>query len=70
MATLETSRKLGGMARMLVQSSLMSEEDAAVLQEKSHAQKVSFLAATLTQKKNLCQRHCANSFKCVRLSLF
>jgi len=51
MATLETSRKLGGMARMLVQSSLMSEEDAAVLQEKSHAQKVSFLAATLTQKK-------------------
>jgi len=36
---------------MLVQSSLMSEEDAAVLQEKSHAQKVSFLAATLTQKK-------------------
>ncbi|WP_029146736.1 type IV-A pilus assembly ATPase PilB [Methylophilus sp. 5] len=51
MATLESSRKLGGMARMLVQSSLMSEEDAAALQEKSHAQKVSFLAATLTQKK-------------------
>ncbi|EEF25062.1 conserved hypothetical protein, partial [Ricinus communis] len=51
MATLESSRKLGGMARMLVQSSLMSEEDAAALQEKSLAQKVSFLSATLAQKK-------------------
>ncbi|WP_047517271.1 type IV-A pilus assembly ATPase PilB [Methylophilus sp. Q8] len=51
MATLESSRKLGGMARMLVQSSLMNEDDAAALQEKSSAQKVSFLAATLAQKK-------------------
>jgi type IV pilus assembly protein PilB len=51
MATLESSRKLGGMARMLVQSSLMNEDDAAALQEKSQAQKVSFLSATLAQKK-------------------
>lgn len=36
---------------MLVQSSLMSEDDAAALQEKSLAQKVSFLSATLAQKK-------------------
>lgn len=36
---------------MLVQSSLMSEEDAAALQEKSLAQKVSFLSATLAQKR-------------------
>lgn len=51
MATLESTKKLGGMARMLVQSSLMSEEEAAALQEKCHAQKASFLAATLAQKK-------------------
>jgi len=51
MATLESSRKLGGMARMLVQSSLMGEDDAAALQEKCLAQKISFLAATLAQKK-------------------
>ncbi len=36
---------------MLVQTSLMSEAEATALQEKSHAQKVSFLAATLAQKK-------------------
>lgn len=36
---------------MLVQSSLMSEEEATALQEKSHALKTSFLAATLAQKK-------------------
>jgi len=36
---------------MLVQSSLMNEDDAAALQEKSQAQKVSFLSATLAQKK-------------------
>ena len=36
---------------MLVQSSLMSEEEATALQEKSQAQKTSFLAATLAQKK-------------------
>lgn len=51
MAAVESTKKLGGMARMLVQSSLMSEEDASVLQEKSHAQKTSFLATTLAQKK-------------------
>ncbi len=36
---------------MLVQSSLMSEADAAALQEKAQAQKISFLATTLAQKK-------------------
>ncbi|BEV07621.1 type IV-A pilus assembly ATPase PilB [Methylophilus glucosoxydans] len=51
MATLESTKKLGGMARMLVQSSLMSEEEAATLQEKCQSQKASFLAATLAQKK-------------------
>jgi len=51
MAAVESTKKLGGMARMLVQSSLMSEEDASALQEKSHAQKTSFLAAALAQKK-------------------
>jgi type IV pilus assembly protein PilB len=51
MAALESTKKLGGMARMLVQSSLMSEEEATALQEKSHALKTSFLAATLAQKK-------------------
>ncbi|AKR43734.1 type IV-A pilus assembly ATPase PilB [Methylophilus sp. TWE2] len=51
MAAVESTKKLGGMARMLVQSSLMSEEDASALQEKSYAQKISFLAAALAQKK-------------------
>jgi len=51
MAAVESTKKLGGIARMLVQSSLMSEEEAAALQEKSHAQKITFLAAALAHKK-------------------
>jgi type IV pilus assembly protein PilB len=51
MAAVESTKKLGGIARMLVQSSLMSEDEASALQEKSHAQKITFLAAALAQKK-------------------
>lgn len=51
MATVDSTKKLGGMARMLVQSALMGEDDAVALQEKSQSQKISFLAATLLQKK-------------------
>lgn len=51
MATLESTKTLGGMARMLVQSSLLSEEEATALQEKALAQKTSFLITTLVQKR-------------------
>ncbi len=60
MATLESTNKLGGMARTLVQSALITEAEASALQEKAHSQKISFLAATLAQKK-VSSRHIAQA---------
>ncbi|MGP1717676.1 MAG: type IV-A pilus assembly ATPase PilB [Methylophilus sp.] len=51
MATLGSTQKLGGMARTLVQSALISEDEAGELQLKAHTQKISFVAAILAQKK-------------------
>lgn len=60
MATVGNTIKLGGMARTLVQSALMTEEEATALQEKAQSQKMSFLAATLAQKK-ISSRHIAQA---------
>lgn len=51
MATLATTIQLGGIARMLVQLSLLSEDDAHQLNQLAITQKTSFLAVTLAQKK-------------------
>lgn len=60
MATLGSTQKLGGMARTLVQSALISEIEASELQEKAHTQKISFVAAILAQKK-ISSRHIAQA---------
>lgn len=60
MATLASTNKLGGMARTLVQSALISEQEAGELQEKAHTQKISFVAAILAQKK-ISSRHIAQA---------
>ncbi|KQT41675.1 MULTISPECIES: type IV-A pilus assembly ATPase PilB [unclassified Methylophilus] len=60
MATLGSTHKLGGMARTLVQSALISEDEAGVLQEKAHTQKISFVAAIIAQKK-ISSRHIAQA---------
>ncbi|HSI45661.1 MAG TPA: type IV-A pilus assembly ATPase PilB [Methylophilus sp.] len=60
MATLGSTQKLGGMARTLVQSALISEEEAGELQLKAHTQKISFVAAILAQKK-ISSRHIAQA---------
>ncbi|MEZ0210267.1 MAG: type IV-A pilus assembly ATPase PilB [Methylophilus sp.] len=60
MATLGSTQKLGGMARTLVQSALISEDEAGELQEKAHLQKISFVAAIIAQKK-ISSRHIAQA---------
>lgn len=60
MATLGSTQKLGGIARSLVQSTLISEEEAGELQQKAHTQKISFVAAILAQKK-ISSRHIAQA---------
>lgn len=51
MASLASVQKLGGMARMLVQLDLLDEEAASQLQQQAQAQKISFLSATLAERK-------------------
>ncbi|MGQ2964704.1 type IV-A pilus assembly ATPase PilB [Methylophilus sp.] len=60
MATLGSTQKLGGMARTLVQSALISEDEAGELQQKALTQKISFVAAILAQKK-ISSRHVAQA---------
>lgn len=60
MATPASANKLGGMARMLVQLSLMTETEAIAIQDKALSQKSSFIASTLAEKR-ISSRHIAQA---------
>lgn len=56
MATATTTTKLSGLARMLVNEKLLSEEEAAAIQSKADVAKVPFISEVISSKKITAQK--------------